>query len=150
MTATRASQWQSKTPGRGVEHEVPLPSGNTCMAIRPGMDTFISIGIIPNSLMSIISKSIDQAQKGKAVDDEKLLEEMMGDPGKIQDIMQLVDAITLFIVKDPVVHKAPAPGDPRVPDTMYVDMVDFEDKMFLFQWAVGGVESLEAFRQQAG
>jgi hypothetical protein len=147
---TRASQWQSKTPNRGLQLEVQLPSGNTCLAIRPGMDTFLSIGIIPNSLMSVISKSIDQAQKGEAVDENKLLEDMMGDPQKLQDIMQLVDAITLFIVKDPQVQKAPAPGEPRVPDTLYVDMVDFEDKMFLFQWAVGGIESLETFRQQTG
>lgn len=37
--------------------------------------------------------------------------------------------------------------DARDPDVLYADEVDLEDKVFVFQWAVGGVADVESFRE---
>lgn len=38
----------------------------------------------------------------------------------------------------------------REPNVLYVDMVTMEDKLFVFQWALGGTSDLEQFRQELG
>ena len=38
--------------------------------------------------------------------------------------------------------------DERNPDILYADVVDMEDKQFIFQWAIGGVSDVEKFRQE--
>jgi len=40
------------------------------------------------------------------------------------------------------------PFDDRSPEFLYCSEVDFEDKMFIFQYAVGGTRDLERFRQE--
>jgi len=36
----------------------------------------------------------------------------------------------------------------RDPDILYADQVDMDDKLFIFQWALGGTRDLERFREQ--
>jgi hypothetical protein len=38
----------------------------------------------------------------------------------------------------------------REPGVLYVDMVAMEDKLFIFQWALGGTSDLEQFRKELG
>lgn len=37
---------------------------------------------------------------------------------------------------------------PRDPNVLYTDQVDWNDKVFIFQWCLGGTKDLEQFRQQ--
>jgi hypothetical protein len=38
----------------------------------------------------------------------------------------------------------------RDPDILYADQVDINDRIFMFQWAVGGTADVESFREQLG
>lgn len=141
---TSATQWKTK-----AQHEVDLPSGNTCLARRPGLQVFLEAGIIPNSLLPLVQ----QALKGKQTDPKDLLEDLTEE--RLREIVKLYDAVTCYVVIEPEVHQAPlredgttVPWSERDGDKLYVDEVDFEDKQFLFQWSVGGTRDLERFRQE--
>jgi hypothetical protein len=151
QTPTPASSWRGKQSSGN--HPVEVPSGNVALCRRPGIQVFMQVGIIPNSLMSVISSMIGKAQNGQdvgPVEVDQAMEKLLDDPTKLKDIFELVDAVTCFICVQPEVKRAPAEGEARDPDALYVDEVVLEDKMFLFQWAVGGTESLESFRAGLG
>lgn len=154
---TSASTWKKKTVGGTL---ITVPSGNTALVRRPGMQAFIKEGVIPNSLMPLIQESM---ARGSAPTSEDL-SGWMDDPEKLRTIIQLADAVTVSccidpevfevpmetVMKEGVPHIQPVPfGDERRdPNLLYVDEVDFEDKMFLMNVAVGGTADLEKFRQE--
>lgn len=151
MTASSVKGWKEKGKGLGVIHEVVVPSGNTARMRRPGLDTFLRLGLIPNSLMSIISGHISKAKDGKPADLDDVGAEMaklMEDPVKLGDILQFADNVLIHCAVEPEVHPVTSGQEARNNDWLYVDEVDFDDKMFIFQWAVGGTEDLETFRAE--
>ena len=143
-----------------------LPSGLSVRAKRVELQTFIRQGNIPNPLMSVVSEALE---KGKKAD----VSQMMGvDEGKIdldmvKEMYEMVNAVVAASVTEPKVHPLPTkddveiwntqhpdeqvntPEDLRDDDLLYVDEVDDEDKMFIFQWASGGTADIERFRQEA-
>jgi hypothetical protein len=137
--ATTATEW--KKGKQGIELKVP--SGNTCLARRVGMDVFLREGMVPNTLLPIIRQAMNTGEAPKLelndIDDTMLL-----------DIMRLVDAVTVYVIQEPAVQPAPAAGVQREDDVLYVDDVDLDDKMFIFNWAVGGTADLERFRAEQG
>lgn len=46
--------------------------------------------------------------------------------------------------------ETPLPDADRVPGQVYTDMIDLIDRMFIFQFVVGGVSDLERFREEFG
>jgi hypothetical protein len=47
-------------------------------------------------------------------------------------------------------REIPLPDDQRVEGQIYLDVVDLMDKMYIFQFVVGGVSDLERFREEFG
>lgn len=145
-SATPASAWKKQT----VEGTLlTVPSGNTALVRSPGMQVFLQEGVIPNGLMGLVQEAM--VTGGTAQINEK---EILADPQKLQQIIDLADAVTVYCCIDPKVVAAPANipfGDPgRDPDVLYVDEVDFMDKMFIFNFAVGGgTADVEKFRTQS-
>lgn len=148
---TTASAWRKQTT-EGTP--LVVPSGNTCL-VRPssGLDMFVRNGSIPNSLMPIVQEAIS---KGKPPSAQELTLE--NNPDLLESILELTDTACVFMVMDPVVK--PVPTDDKgevIPfsqrekgDFLYVDEILFEDKMFIFNWAVGGTTDLETFRKELG
>lgn len=148
---TEVSAW--KKQAQGVD--LPLPSGNVCLVRPVGMQVFMQKGMIPNSLMPIVNKAM-QDQKPMEMKD---LGEM--DEQKLSDVMELVDAVTCFVVTEPVVSSVatreaierdetltPEEREEKLNSTLFVDEVDLDDKMFIFQFSVGGTRDVERFREQ--
>jgi len=143
--------------------DLELPSGNVCFAKRKTLDVFLAEGVIPNSLMQIIQQQLDETE-GKTNDLQGELQKVASDPDKLRDIMALADAITVGCVKEPMclsnlrsTGRVDEDGRPimevipeadRDEELLYVDEVDMDDKMFIFQWAVGGTASVERFRSE--
>ena len=168
--ATSASQWKSKAAPQGIE--LHLPSGNTCLArpVRP--EAFLGSGMIPDALGSIIAEAV-KSKKGLPPDKG---EEIAADPVKLAAAMELYDRALVFVVVEPQTEMSPicavdgckatyAGGNgvhvdktrddyhryidpPRDPEVLYADMVDMEDKQFIFQWCVGGTADAERFRKE--
>lgn len=130
-----------------VAIDLELPSGNVCLAKRKTLDVFLSEGIIPNSLMGIVQQQLNAAEnKDDALQGE--LQKLASDPEKLKDVMALSDAVVIAVVLEPKVNPKPASEEERDEDLLYVDEVDMDDKMFIFQWAVGGTASVERFREE--
>lgn len=145
---TPASTWKKKTVGGTL---ISVPSGNTALVRAPGMQVFLEQGVIPNALMPIIKEAM---QKG-AAPNESDMGDMIADPDKLRDLVELANAVTVFCCIDPKVSHPPTDeagvvipmGDPRRDEeTLYIDEVDFNDKMYIFNFAVGGPADLDKFR----
>jgi hypothetical protein len=142
--------------------KIRTPSGLVCMARRVGMEVLIRQGHIPNALMPIIRKWLTEGAAGKAVDEEKLIGEVLSDADQLASLMQMFDDVTMAVVVRPKI--LPVPTDPEsgepVPDEnrletdrfgneiAYIDWVPFEDKSYLMNYAVGGTRDVERFRNE--
>lgn len=124
-----------------------LPSGAFVKVRNPGgMKAFLEAGIVPNSLMTIVNNALET---GTQPDMSKLSgEDGQMDEKTLNEMLELMDNITIMVVKDPVISPAPGSEDDRSDDELYIDELDTEDKMFLFQWATGGTRDLEQFRSE--
>jgi hypothetical protein len=127
-----------------------LPSGLTVKANRAGgMRAFVAAGNIPNSLMGIVDDALKQ-ENGNKVDPSAVL----GDDGNmdaqmLEDMLALTDSVVIQVVTEPKIHPVPEDEDDRDDDLVYIDEVDDEDKMFIFQWVTGGTSDVERFRQES-
>lgn len=125
-----------------------LPSGLFMRCRKVDLKVFITKGDVPNSLLPLIESAI---AKGKGMDMDAILG--TGDGGidldKVRDMYDMVDSVVVGIALDPKVHPEPKDGEDKSDDLVYTDEVGDEDKMFLFQWACGGVEDVATFRDEA-
>lgn len=140
---TSKSQWKSSAGGTELE----VPSGNVALVRAPGMQVFIEQGLIPNTLMPIVQKAISEKKPPK-MDELKITDESLA------EMVQMIDAIAIYCVIEPALTTNKNPDGEVIPEKdrdnelLYVDEVDVQDKLFIFQFAVGGVRDLERFRKQ--
>lgn len=167
LTPTPATQWKGKVQVEGAD--VELPSGNVARVKQLSPQAFLASGLIPDPLSAIIRKAINSKQGLPP----KAVEALTDDPKKLNDALELFDRVTAFVVVEPQVLMPPKctvckeyfnvdarhsdnnrddyhtyNEGPRNPDLLYVDQVDMQDKMYIFEWCLGSVKSLEPFRQQ--
>lgn len=140
---TQPSQWR----GRGGM-PLTLPSGNVALVRVPGIQHFLKAGIIPNNLRTLI-------MKGMAGETEFKLEDMVKNEEDLDRLLETFDKVLLEVVVEPKVAPVvldeegkPVPFEDRDQSLIYVDEVVLEDKMFIFQFAVGGTRDLENFRDE--
>lgn len=172
---TNASQWKSKK--KSGEHEQVLPSGNTALLRQISPEAFLENGAIPDPLSSIIMQAIN-SKKGLppsklndiAKDPTKLAAALeMFDRALVYCVVEPAVEMPPVCIhefddgskcgqlytsgggvhvdrKNAKYHKYLE--DARDPDVLYADIVDMEDKQFIFQWSVGGVGDVKKFRDQ--
>lgn len=158
---TSAGEWKAKaTQGAPLK----VPSGNVCLARNPGMQAFMQAGMIPNPLLAPVQKAL---ASGKG--DVGLQELISDNPERMNAMLQLIDNAVMYCVLEPAIYdshqeveipsmggtpatkiREPIPRDKRDPDALYIDEVDPEDKVFIFQWACGGSSDLVKFRRELG
>lgn len=144
--ASSASDFKQLKKGRVL----PLPSGLSVVARKVELRTFLKQGEVPNPLLVAVEEALN---KGKEMD----LAAMTGnnpesrvDMDMVNDMLEMVDKVVLQVVLEPKVHDVPEDEDDRDDDLLYVDELDDEDKMFLFQWASGqGTDDIAKFREEA-
>lgn len=121
-----------------------LPSGKTVKVMQhPSMRVFLKAGIIPNSLVSIIQSSLD---RGQAPD----LASFGATQERIDEMFKMIDSIVCFTVEEPDIQLPPDKEEDRDAGVLYADEVEQTDKLFVFQWAIGGTRDLERFRRESG
>lgn len=159
---TKREQGKLSTPKtwrRQRAEEVKLPSGEVALLKRPGPAAFLTEGLLPDSLTPIVMKAVNT---GRGLPPEKV-SEWAQDPQKIGEMIGAMDKMLLIAVVQPPVmyHKRDVvddegkktgeediPYDERDENYIYTDEVDFEDKSFIFNFAVGGTRDLERFREE--
>lgn len=149
---TGVKEWKKK--GHGVP--LDLPSGNVALVRPVGMQVFLEKGLIPNSLKELVVNALKAGKELELKADDF-------DTNQIDEMLELFNAVAVYCVVEPKVHKVPMrqvlekddtfslqtiPLEDRDSELLYIDEVDFEDKAFIFQFAVGGTRSLERFREE--
>ena len=131
--------------GAGSMEDLVVPSGQTCLVRRPGVEGLIKTGVLKNvdSLTAIINEKHIKRVEGKETLDVKSLDE-----AAVETIMDTVDKIVAFAVVQPPVFRTPNDVTARRPGVIYTDMIDTMDKMFIFNFVVGGTRDLESFRSE--
>lgn len=171
---TKASQWKSKN--KAGEFEIGLPSGNTAKLRPIAPEAFLTNGMIPEPMMAMVQQAINSkrglppAKLNEIANDPKKLASALelfdrclvycvvdpqvemppiciheDDSGKCGHLYTGGDGVHVDR-KHPSFHKYVE--DQRDPEVLYADIVDLEDKQFIFQWAVGGTADVARFRKE--
>jgi hypothetical protein len=130
----------------GALEDLTLPSGQRCLAQRPGPEGLMAAGMLDD--LDMLSTVLPQiAGKGKAAKKFNPAE-LMKNPAMFGQAMQLINRVTVHVVVKP--ELTPEPTDPRDKEVgkIYPSSVSLEDKMFLFNWAAGGTRDLATFRER--
>lgn len=129
--------------------ELDLPSGNTCLVIRPGVQGLIKHGLLDSldTLTSLVQINHIDSKDPKAM--AKAVNDFAQDPKKILEASRIIDQVLCYVVHEPKVLMPPESDSERDPGSLYADEVDEEDKLFIFQYVVGGTRDIESFREQS-
>lgn len=133
--------------GNGLE-DLVVPSGQTCLVRRPGVQRLMEAGVLRDidSLTSIVGEEhIKRVNGERSVNTETLV----NDADAIANVLHMVDRVVVHCVVKPEVIMSPNDPTSRQDGVIYADMIDIEDKMFIFNFAVGGTRSVEQFRQES-
>lgn len=137
--------------------DLEVPSGAYCQVRRPGPLSLMQAGLFDNIdvLGSLIQTDhIDRVngKPGAALDKSQMeqIQELIRDKAKIAKAQELIDAVICHVVVQPEISPNPPEGEERDKNKTYVDSVDFNDKVFIFQFVVGGSADLASFRQEFG
>lgn len=173
LTPTPAGEWKTNN-NEPTGYDLPLPSGNVARVRRITPQAFMSNRLIPNPLVNIVREAVHE----KSGMNPAALQKVMKDPDAVSSALELFDRVLVYAVIMPQVQMPPPcdfeviPGDPdsvcgeyantdvhknqehlyhegpRKPDILYADQVDMDDKIFIFNWCLGGTRDLETFRQE--
>jgi hypothetical protein len=123
-----------------------------------------------DSLTQLVGTKIQQVE-GRSVPSPEVIRDLAKMTKSLEAGIDMLDRLVETVVVEPTVvwpvHRYPAghpeAGKPRKnedgswmklgPDerddeTLYTDDVDLEDRMFIMQWAVGGIKDPEQFRKE--
>lgn len=158
-TVTSTSEWLQEEEGQLLE----LPSGKVVRLTMPGMAAFLKADIIPNELMPIVMRAVNEH---KPMEDDEIVK-LQQDPAMLMKLALAFDAVFVHCVTEPKFELAPdeadvlayneihpnepvrGPAELRVRGTLYADRVHMDDKSYVFNVAVGGTRDLEQFRAES-
>lgn len=141
--------------GVGGMEDLTVPSGQLCLVRRPGMEGLMKSGVLHNvdSLSQVVNeKHLKRVQgKGDEPDTQEInMSSLMSDPQALEEVTYVIDKVVCHCVVKPEVHMTPNDVTRRVQGVVYADMIDLVDKMFIFNFVVGGTRDLESFRGGLG
>lgn len=146
--ATPISQWKTAKP-----KATQLPSGKYMIYKRVGLEVFLQMGMLPNSLMGFAQRAVEKGRGQEMTPGE--ITELMGDTAKILEITTFIDKAVCFVSIDPKVQPLPLNDSGEVDETqrrddlVYIDEIELEDKMFIWQSVTGGTNQVATFRTDA-
>ncbi len=165
--------WGQNDP-EGTIRVITTPSGSQCSAERVGMTGLVRAGVLTegDTLTDLVDKKhVRRVRGGKTADHEQIdVMSLARDPEALGRVVMLVDRVMPFVVKDPVVRLHFVEFTERAPDgamtrrltdeerateieisgsCIWTDQIPLEDKMFIFNWAVGGSADAERFLSQS-
>ena len=140
--------WGSNADSMGTD--LVFPSGQVALVRRPGLQGLLKEGILHN--LDTLTPFIEEhsaAANGRKPKAGPSVAEIMADPKAVDQLMHVLDRITTSCVVQPEIKMTPNDPTSRVAGVVYADQVEMEDKLFLFQFVVGGTRDLERFRQES-
>ena len=160
-------KYGGKSWGKEFLVDLEVPSGELCQVRRPGVAGLIAAGLLDSmdTLTSLVqSEHVDRVEKGNSSTLSKdEVSALLKDKDKLLGSLMLMDKVVAFVVNQPTVKipvveegedgnktTRPIRDEERDPEVVYTDMIDMVDKVYIFQYVVGGVSDLEQFRKEFG
>lgn len=140
-TASGVSDFKKRKEGSVI----PLPSGLQIRARRVDLTSLLKQGDVPNALVPIVQQAL---AKGQQMDPKDLVGDQV-DMSTLTSMLEMVDSVVVSTCVEPQVHPDPEAGVEEEDDLLYVKDLEADDKMFIFQWALGGTEDIATFRAEA-
>lgn len=150
---TQAAGWKGK---KAIVTQLELPSENICKVRRTSIAKLMAANIFPDELQSMISSNISKAKGQNPA--KKSGESAEVDMKNFPVFLEAIDKVAVMVIVEPKVvrpvridedgNEVELEDDERDIDVLYTDDVDLEDKIFVFQWAVGGDSNLTTFRRE--
>lgn len=133
---------------------IELPSGNRMVLKKAGLQALVASGTIPNELLGPVQSEIDKG-KGRSKKPNPFDVANKLDAGQMQQMLDMMENVVVMCAVEPRVHPIPRdesgnllPIDFRNPEVLYVDELEEEDRMFIFQYVTGGTKDLASFRAE--
>jgi hypothetical protein len=130
----------------GALVDLDLPSGQKCLAQRPGPEGLMAAGLLDD--LDMLATVVPKIMGGKSTAKKFDPSVAMRNKEMLAQAVKLMNRVVVFVVVKPELTEEP--DDPRDKERgkIYPSSVSMEDKMFLFNWAVGGTRDLARFRQE--
>lgn len=152
-----ATQW-----GGEMFHDLMVPSGQLCQVRRPGAEGLMRVGLLDKvkGLSALVDdKHLKRVKGGKSGAASDLARELVNNPDEAMTVMNTIDKIVKYVVIQPQLElpfKTSPDGkdvslqdNERLEGQIYTDQISIEDRMFIFQYAVGGSSDVERFRRES-
>lgn len=158
------------TWGQEPTHDLTVPSGQMCQVRLPGVQAMVSAGVFESvdTLTGLVNEKHIKRVQGKGPNAQKNgtpaeidTDSLMKDPENLVKVFGIIDKVTEHMVLQPQVKRPvkevkkgtktveePLEFEERDDDVVYTDRIDVMDKMFIFQYAVGGSTDVETFRER--
>jgi hypothetical protein len=151
------------TWGQELTQDLTTPSGQMCQVRMPGVQSMIAAGVLESAdtLGSLIDEKHIKRVQGKGPNAGKPVsvdtQGLMKNPEQLAKVFEVVDKVVEHMVLQPAVQRpikvvdgkdVLLTFDEREDHVVYTDRIDLMDKMFIFQYAVGGSSDVESFRKQ--
>lgn len=151
--------------------DLTCPSGQVCQVRLPGIPGLIKAGLLSSldSLSGLVqtehidpveAETLPPSQRSASKVTPAQVAMLAQNSDKLVDVLGLVDKVICYVVLQPTLNPVPEPtrdeedneipAEERKPGLVYVDSVELTDKMFIFQFVVGGVSDLQTFRAEFG
>lgn len=161
------SKYAPSVWGKPQYEDLEVPSGQLCQVRLPGVQQLIAAGVIDSAdtLTTLVDekhiKRVQGKTSGRAPQKEINTQSLMRDPENLKKLFTVIDKVCIHMVVQPTVKSAlreveqdgktdiqVIPVTEREENVVYTDQIDMLDKMFIFQYAVGGGTDLDSFREQ--
>lgn len=153
---TKSDKYTPTAWGGEVLEDVEVPSGQLCQCRRPGVQGLMAAKLLDK--LDILTNMVNEEHinRVKGIKPTDIAEEL-NSPEKLMEVLETVDRVVEYIVVQPVLIRPVKVEDgtetlltdaERLDGVVYTDMVDLEDKMFLFNYAVGGTRDVATFREE--
>jgi hypothetical protein len=131
-----ASSWGTN------EYDFIVPSGQTCRMRRLPIEKLAQVGILDKiTRLPGLTAEIVKAAEGAPPEAVKM------PPTETIDLLsEIVDQLMPIVVLKPEVLPIPESGEERIPGKIYVDTVDFGDKVAILNKATEGLVKFDTFR----
>lgn len=141
--ASTAAQFKKKN------EPIELPSGNYIVLKKTSLAGFLQGGSIPNGLMPILQGALAKRGKAEEQDVDAAVVDIMSDPSKLGEMFTAMDAYVCSVALDPRVYPVPEIEAAREDELLYIDDMEDQDKMYIFQRAMGSTQDLATFREES-
>jgi len=160
MPSTTEDKYAATAWGNTGE-DLTCPSGQVCLVRKVDMVDLLAEGILNkvDFLTSIVSEELvpNAGPTPKIADavDAKAMRTLLDKPEQMKEFGQVVETVVAYTVVKPALSVPPRDANGKIDEArkvdglVYTDSINFTDKMFIFNYALGNSGDLEKFREDA-